>query len=184
MAYICLSVHLSFRNTFLSAPYFWTLWKIFIKLWSNVRISESMCRTHKSTIPTQGHRSRWWGWPLNFVSTPYLLYPYPACIVELWVLTLFSRSLHHKYSKRSLVNEVKSLCAQYLFIQWPWPYFQGHYTINAQKTSLVNAVKSVHIISLTNGWNLIKLAQIHHQDVGKKWLDFGDLDFIFKVTTL
>ena len=30
--------------------------------------------------------------------------------------------------------------------------------------------------SLTIGWNLSKLAQIHHQDWGKKWLDLGDLD--------
>ena len=46
-----------------------TLLKIFIKLWSNVR-SESMCRTHKSTIPTegQGHRSRSWVWALNSIS--------------------------------------------------------------------------------------------------------------------
>ena len=37
--------------------------------------------------------------------------------------------------------------------------FQGHYIINTQKVSLVNAVKScVHTLSLTNGWNLIKLA--------------------------
>ena len=43
----------------------------------------------------------------------------------------------------------------------------------------LNAVKS-----LTDGWNLTKLAQIHHQDGGKKWLDFGDLNLIFKVTTL
>ena len=42
----------------------------------------------------------------------------------------------------------------------------------------------VHITSLTNGWDLTKLAQIHHQYGGKKWLEFGDLDLIFKVTTL
>ena len=42
----------------------------------------------------------------------------------------------------------------------------------------------VHIISLTNGWNLTKLAEIHHQYGGKKWLDFGDLDFIFKTIAL
>ena len=51
--------------------------------------------------------------------------------------------------------------------------------------SLVNAEKVyVHTISLTNDWNLTKLAQVHHKDGGKKWLDFGDLDLIFKVTTL
>ena len=42
----------------------------------------------------------------------------------------------------------------------------------------------VHNISLTNGWNLTELAQIHHKDGAKKWLEFGDLDLIFKVTTL
>ena len=42
----------------------------------------------------------------------------------------------------------------------------------------------VHIISLTNSWNLTKLAQIHPKDRGKNWLDFGDLDFIFKDTAL
>ena len=36
----------------------------------------------------------------------------------------------------------------------------------------------MHTISLTNGYNLTKLAQIHHQDGGKKWLDFGDLDLV------
>ena len=53
------------------------------------------------------------------------------------------------------------------------------------KVSLVNAVKNcVHIISLANGCNLTKLAQIHHHYGGKKSLDFGDLDLSFKVTTL
>ena len=33
----------------------------------------------------------------------------------------------------------------------------------------------MHSISLTNSWNLTKLAKIHHQDVEKKRLDFGDL---------
>ena len=36
----------------------------------------------------------------------------------------------------------------------------------------------MHNISLTDGWNLTKLAQVHHQDQGKTWLDFGDLDLI------
>ena len=34
-------------------------------------------------------------------------------------------------------------------------------------------------ISLTNGWNLTKLAQKHHKYGVKKWLDFGDLDLIY-----
>ena len=42
----------------------------------------------------------------------------------------------------------------------------------------------VHNIYLTNGWNLTELAQIHHKDGANKRLDFGDLDLIFKITTL
>ena len=39
------------------------------------------------------------------------------------------------------------------------------------------AVKNyVHTISLTNGWNLTKLAQVQHQDGRDKRLDFGDID--------
>ena len=32
----------------------WTLWKTSMKLWSNVCLSEAMCRTHNSSILTQG----------------------------------------------------------------------------------------------------------------------------------
>ena len=100
----------------------------------------------------------------------------------------------------NFLNAVKSLCAHFLFNQWPefeqtstdiwsgwgkevikfwwpWPYFQGHYIIKTLKVSLVYT-----LISWINRWNLTKLAQIHNWDWGKKWLDFGDLDLIFKVT--
>ena len=40
----------------------------------------------------------------------------------------------------------------------------------------------VHSVSWINRWNLTKVAQIHHWVWKKKWLDFGDLDLIFKVT--
>ena len=33
--------------------------RIFIKLWSNVHLSEMMCRTHNSTMQTQGQDHRW-----------------------------------------------------------------------------------------------------------------------------
>ena len=56
-----------------------------------------------------------------------------------------------------------------------------NFFLNAEKRQKKVCVQT---ISLTNGWNLTKLAQTHHQDGGKKWLDFGDLDLIFKVTTL
>ena len=36
--------------------------------------------------------------------------------------------------------------------------------------------------SWTNGWNVTKLAWIYHWDKLKIWLDFGDLDRIFKIT--
>ena len=42
-----------------------TLWKIFIKFGSNVRLSEMMCRTHNSTMQSQGQ-----GWALNFEAAP------------------------------------------------------------------------------------------------------------------
>ena len=35
---------------------------------------------------------------------------------------------------------------------------------------------------LLNQWNVTKLAWIYHWDELKSWLDFGDLDLIFKVT--
>ena len=37
-------------------------------------------------------------------------------------------------------------------------------------------------ITWTSGWILTKLAQTHYWKGEKKWLDFGDLDLIFKVT--
>ena len=59
----------------------------------------------------------------------------------------------------------------------PWPYFQGHYIIKTLKSE-----PCVQSTSWINGWNLTKLAQIHHWDGGKKWLDFDDLYLVFKVT--
>ena len=73
MAFVCPAVCLSIcPSVTLSCllHIFWTLGKIFIKLWSNICLSESMCRTHKSAMPAQGqgHRSRSWVWALNFMS--------------------------------------------------------------------------------------------------------------------
>ena len=39
----------------------------------------------------------------------------------------------------------------------------------------------LHSISWTNWWSSTKLAQTHYWEGGKKWLDFGDIDLIFKV---
>ena len=47
-----------------------TLWIIFIKLYPNVPLSEVVCRTNGSATQTQGqgHTSRSWDLPLNFMS--------------------------------------------------------------------------------------------------------------------
>ena len=46
--------------------------RIFFKLWSNVCLSEMMCRTHKSTMLTQGQGHNWRSsvWVLNFEAAP------------------------------------------------------------------------------------------------------------------
>ena len=45
---------------------------IFSKLWSNVNLSETVCRAYASATVTQGqgHTSRSWGLPLNLESAP------------------------------------------------------------------------------------------------------------------
>ena len=45
----------------------------------------------------------------------------------------------------------------------------------------VLVVHCLHSISWTNWWSSTKLAQTHYLERGKKWLDFGDTDLIFKV---
>ena len=54
-----------------------TLWTIVIKLHPNVSLSETVCRTHKLVMQTQGqgHTSRSWDLLFNFVSTIYILSP-------------------------------------------------------------------------------------------------------------
>ena len=52
------------------------------------------------------------------------------------------------------------------------------------ETEILIEKACVHTISWNNGWNFNKLAQIHCKDMGKKWLDYCDLDLIFKATTL
>ena len=38
---------------------FFTPWRIFVILWSNVCLSETMCRTHYSTMQTRGQGHNW-----------------------------------------------------------------------------------------------------------------------------
>ena len=44
---------------FVSAQYLLYHWRIFIKLWSNVRLSKTMCRIQNTTMPNQGHIYVW-----------------------------------------------------------------------------------------------------------------------------
>ena len=62
---------------FVSAPISWTLRTIFIKLHSNVPLSETECKVHDLATETkwQSHRSGAIDFPLNFVLAPYLLNP-------------------------------------------------------------------------------------------------------------
>ena len=42
----------------------------------------------------------------------------------------------------------------------------------------------LHNILWTSGWILTKFSWLYNLDVTKNWLDFGDLDLIFKVTAV
>ena len=114
----------------------------------------------------------------------------------LWPWPLFQ---DHYIIKTPEMSLVKSLCALYLFYQclefdqtstdtssgwgkevirfwWSWQFSRSlHYKYSISEPC-------VHSVLWTNRWNLTKLAQIYYWDWGKKWLDFGDLYFIFKVT--
>ena len=45
-------------------------------------------------------------------------------------------------------------------------------------------LSSLHNILWTSGWILIKFPCINHWDITQNWLDFGDIDLIFKVTAI
>ena len=55
--------------------------------------------------------------------------------------------------------------------------------IIAFDTDPVGVASCLHSIYWTNRWILTKLAQTHYWEGEKKWLDFGDNDLIFKVTS-
>ena len=66
----------------------YTSGRIFFKLWSNVHLSEAMCRINNSTMPTQGqgHSSRSQVWALNFCIsfTPGRIFSKLWSNVHLW----------------------------------------------------------------------------------------------------
>ena len=70
-------------------------------------------------------------------------------------------------------------------IMSPQPKGRGHITFGADLVGVcVRVASCLHSVFWTNGKILIKPAQTHYWDRGKKCLDFGDLNFIFKVTSM
>ena len=59
---------------------------------------------------------------------------------------------------------------------WPWPILKVTGWLKLFENGFL------HIFSRMNGWILTKLVQLYCWDRDKNWLDFGDLDHIFKVT--
>ena len=79
----------------------WTLWKIFIKFGSNVHFSEMMCRTHNSTMQTQGQGHNWRPpvWALNFEAAPLSFcgwgYSCPSdCLVQFCIWSCLPKHRH------------------------------------------------------------------------------------------
>ena len=62
------------------------------------------------------------------------------------------------------------------------PHYRGEHILFSADPVGVDIASCLHSISLLNGWILAKLTQIYHWMGEKCWLDFGDLDPIFKVT--
>ena len=59
----------------------------------------------------------------------------------------------------------------------------GHIVFSADPVVVgVGVASCPHSVSLLNGHILAKLTQIYHWEGEKCWLDFGDLDPIFKIT--
>ena len=56
------------------------------------------------------------------------------------------------------------------------PFSRSHKGLDCWKMACL------HPNSWRNGWTLTRLAQLYYCDMKKNWLDFGELDPIFKVT--
>ena len=94
---------------------------------------------------------------------------------------LFALSL--SWTKRCILTKLLGRGIEVIKLLWPWPHFQGHTsTLNYRMFTKKKAC--LHPISWTEWRILAKLHVLLHWDGLKIWLDFGDLDLIFKVTTL
>ena len=85
--------------------------------------------------------------------------------------TLFAKIGHVVLSKRRVKMPLP------LLIVSQWDYLLSFYCFK-----FVSVASCLHSVSLMNGWILAKLTQIYHWVGEKYWLDFDDLDPIFKVT--
>ena len=78
-------------------------------------------------------------------------------------------------------DSIFDLAICFLFCFFVPPTEGGHIAFGADPVG-VGVASRLHSISWTNRWILTKFAQTHYWEGVKKWLDFGDLDLIFKVT--
>ena len=68
----------------------------------------------------------------------------------------------------------------------PHLWRRGHIVFGAGPISIGICVtlSCLHNILWTSGWILTKFSWIYNWDLTKNWLDFGDLDLIFKITAV
>ena len=60
----------------------------------------------------------------------------------------------------------------------------GHTDFGEDPIGIGMTLSCLHNILWTSGWFLTKFSLIYNWDITKNWLDFGDLDLIFKVTAV
>ena len=90
--------------------------RIFSKLWSNVHLSGTMCRTHNSALRTsgQGHSWRSQVWALNLVSAPFSFTP-GRIFFKLWWNVCLSEMMCRTHS---YADKVKVTVEGHQFEPW------------------------------------------------------------------
>ena len=68
----------------------------------------------------------------------------------------------------------------------PQPWGGGHidYVVDPIGIGVGMTLSCPHNILWTSCWSLTKLLWLYNWDITKNWLDFGDIDLIFKVTAV
>ena len=102
-----------------------------------------------------------------------------------WLVSLTyrqARRCHRPYSSNIFSETTESIKAK-LCPPPPQPKGMGGGCIAFGADPVgVRIASCLHSFFWSNRWILTKLAYTHYWDGGKNWLDFGDLDLIFKVT--